>query len=708
MALPSERPASTIAHETSHQFWAMDEYASSSDYYDTRGYYNTQNINARDNNPNPSSIVTSLLGDSAALASAYANHTSSPSSFASIGWQDSDGDGLFDVFDVPMEFSASSAYDPTTQQLRVVGHGTIGVLPNMNSWGLQNSQTINRISHVEYRVDGGAWQTGLIIDDYTADLDFTLQLPAGQHEVEVRLVDATGLIESNILTASTAHVDSLDVHGFTGYVTYDSNSNGSYDPGESGLAGWQVTVTDAQGNPIVSQTLIEPDDYEQGHIFYDPLNGVTLSAFGGEIDPGLADVSSRNSSLSSSGSRGFYNYSGNSWSNLWSDQRQLRMDFATPVSRVSIDAIAQLDGDRGVLELYDANDNLLGRYTTSDLAAGTAETMLIELDSAVASYAIARGHLNNTDDPHRQPLLVGLDNLQIGRPNTAITNELGAFTLPFDVSGSYRLKVVPGNGQETFFADIAETNVSLTQQAGTRRLSFSVSIAETSWHNPIVRADLNHDGVVNDTDVYLVLSELQDPVFTVGATTSSRPLVATHINGDPYLDVNGDGRFDKLDLLSVIDAKTLQDIDLSSFDGEPDFVYLFPASSPSTSSGVSPLTEAEPSAVSSTIFTGASTLEAATISSRSNEITWSPAVARTTGLSLSARESASQQNVSVVAEDLTRFAATLSMTSQDAALLDAAASAQAEDAPSSERDNQAADEFFADLADAALIERNTL
>ncbi|RCS42137.1 hypothetical protein DTL42_20110 [Bremerella cremea] len=712
MAIPSERPASTIAHETSHQFWAMDEYAASGDYTDTRGYYNTQNTNAKDGNPNPGSIVTSLLGDSAALTTAYANHTSSPSSLASIGWQDSDGDGLFDVFDVPMEFSASSAYDPATNQLRIVGHGSIGVLPNMNSWGLQNSLTTNRISHVEYRVDGGDWQTGPVIDDYTADLDFTLQLPTGQHEVEVRLVDATGMIESSVLTASTSHIDSLDVHGFTGYVTYDSNSNGSYDPGETGLAGWQVVVTDAQGNPIVSQTIIEPDDYDQGHIFYDPIYGVRLSAFGGEIDPGLADVSSRNSSLSSTGSRGFYNYSGNSWSNLWSEQRQLRMDFATPVSRVSIDAIAQLDGDRGILELYDADDNLLGRYTTSVLAAGTSETMLVELDSAVASYAIARGHLNNTDDPHRQPLLVGLDNLQIGRPNTATTNALGAFTLPFDVIGDYRLKVAPGNGQQAFFADIAGTNVSLTPQAGTQRSSFSVSIAETSWHNPIVRADLNHDGLVDDSDINLVLSELQSPAFTAGSATSSRLLVATHSNGDPYLDVNGDGRFDKLDLLSVIDAKTLQDIDLSSLAGEPDFVYVFTPSGTSTSLGVSPITEAEPSSASLTTPTDVFSSDVATVShlasTRSNEITWSPVALPTSGLAQIARVSTSRESKPVPREFLTSVAPTLAMGLQNAALFDAIASDQDEDESSADRSKRAADEFFADLADSALIEPNAL
>ncbi|PQO40870.1 hypothetical protein C5Y97_04640 [Blastopirellula marina] len=706
MVIPSERPASTIAHETSHQFWAMDEYASSGNYTDARGYYDTQNTNAYDGNPDPSSIVTSLLGDSAALTTAYANHTSSPSSLASIGWQDSDGDGLFDVFDVPMEFSATSIYDPVTSQLRIVGEGSIGVLPNMNSWGLQNSMTINRISHVEYRVDGGDWQTGPIIDDYTADLDFTLQLPTGEHTVEVRLVDKTGLIQSDVLTASTSHIDSTDVHGFTGYVTYDRNGNGSYDAGEEGLAGWHVIITDAQGNPVVSQTLIEPDDFSQGYVFYNPINGVTLSAIGGGIDPGLSDVSSRNSTLSSTGGRAFYNYSGNSWSNAWSDQRQLRMDFATPVSRVSIDATAELDGDIGVLELYDASGNLLGRYTTSAMAAGTSETMVVELKSVTAAYAIARGYLSDSGDPHRQPLVVGLDNLQVGRANTAVTNAWGAFTLPFDLSGNYRLEAMPDNDEQAFFTTITEVNVSLTAQAGTNHASFAVAIADTSWHNPILRADLNHDGVVDELDINLVLSELQTPIFTAGAATASRLIEATHTNGDPYIDVNGDGRFDKLDLLSVIDAKTAQELDLSSLAGEPDFVYVITPSSNSSSFGDSLTVEAEPSAASTTSDASISTNTAS--SSPSTEYVWLPAVRFSSVDTASTRRSISDRSEPADEDSLAAAVPTAIVKSHDAAQLDAIAQATDVAHRSVDRNDEATDEFFADLDNAAWIGRNLL
>ncbi|MFN3153338.1 dockerin type I domain-containing protein [Bremerella sp.] len=588
IALPSRRPASTLAHEVSHQFWAMDEYAGSGHYDDTRGYYNTQNTNAVDGNPAPGTIETSLLGHSAPLVEAYNAHISSTESFESIGWKDSDGDGIFDVFDVPISFSASSQFDPNTNRMRISGNASIGVLPNLNSWGLQNSITINRLSHIEFRLDGGAWQTGPIIDDYTSDFDFLIQLAdSGEHEVEVRIVDETGHIHSDSLVASTVQIDSTDVHGFTGYITYDQNGDGIFNAGEQGLAGWMVEVVDMAGNPEETQTIIEPDDYSHGEVFYDPIGGVTLVADGSEIQPGFADVAARNSSLSSTGSRGFYNYSGGSWSNVWSEKRQLRISFNSPVSRVAIDATAEIDGDVGILELYDSQNNLLGRYTTSPMAGGTSETMVVELDSAEAAYAIARGHLTDTDDPRRAVRYVALDNLQVGRPHTVVTNELGAFTLPFDIDGNYRLRVTAPDGKEAYFSPLAEANVSLTPQSGTSRIAWSVSIADDSWHNPLTPADVNHDGNIDSGDFDLILTEFLNPQLAVGDPGRGRMLGGNHSSGDPYIDINMDGRFDNLDLLSVLDAIAWQSESEQAINPEPTATVVFQATSESANFGKS-------------------------------------------------------------------------------------------------------------------------
>src|SRR5262245_52325672 len=49
MVVPASRPNRTFAHETGHQFWALDEYADAGSSTDARGYYNTPNSNAADN-----------------------------------------------------------------------------------------------------------------------------------------------------------------------------------------------------------------------------------------------------------------------------------------------------------------------------------------------------------------------------------------------------------------------------------------------------------------------------------------------------------------------------------------------------------------------------------------------------------------------------------------------------------------------------------
>ncbi|MCC6512053.1 MAG: protein containing Planctomycete extracellular domain protein, partial [Pirellulaceae bacterium] len=101
--VPSTRPASTFAHETGHMFWARDEYAGSASYFTQRGYYNTQNTNAVDNNPNLNfQQAPSIMAAGSSLTTAYDTMVSPASTLAMLGWQDSDGDGIFDILDVPL------------------------------------------------------------------------------------------------------------------------------------------------------------------------------------------------------------------------------------------------------------------------------------------------------------------------------------------------------------------------------------------------------------------------------------------------------------------------------------------------------------------------------------------------------------------------------------------------------------------------------
>ncbi len=150
--VPSDRPASTFAHETGHIFYARDEYAGGGNFFQRRGYYNTQNTNAIDQNPTASfQQQDSIMSSGVSLDRAYTNLVSPDSTLAQIGWQDSDGDGIFDVLDVPLALDVYGRYRPDLQSLSIVGSAYAQALPNLNSSGLGNSITLNRVTDIQYR-----------------------------------------------------------------------------------------------------------------------------------------------------------------------------------------------------------------------------------------------------------------------------------------------------------------------------------------------------------------------------------------------------------------------------------------------------------------------------------------------------------------------------------------------------------------------------
>lgn len=199
----SERPASAIAHETAHMFWAMDEYSGSRSYLDRRGYYNTQNTNALDNNPQPALRVASLMDSH---ESAFALKAISNSALEMIGWKDSDGDGIFDVLDVPHLLIGQGFQDQAKGTFRFEGVTQVQTLPNLNPSGTGNDMTINRIHLVQYRFDiSSDWSTALVANDYQVNLSFEVNVPQGATRIEIRSVDA------NLGVVSDTFREELDI-----------------------------------------------------------------------------------------------------------------------------------------------------------------------------------------------------------------------------------------------------------------------------------------------------------------------------------------------------------------------------------------------------------------------------------------------------------------------------------------------------------------
>src|SRR5439155_5154437 len=158
MIVPSSRPASTYSHETGHQFWALDEYLGGGTYTAQRGYYNTPNLNAADN-PTPGFVqAPSIMGNDyydaqhvfhPTLTTAYNNHQLDPYTMATIGWQDTDHNGIMDVLDVPCSLQGFGQYNSTTGLYNFSGYSHVNTLPNMNSSGTSDDISINQLNVVQ-------------------------------------------------------------------------------------------------------------------------------------------------------------------------------------------------------------------------------------------------------------------------------------------------------------------------------------------------------------------------------------------------------------------------------------------------------------------------------------------------------------------------------------------------------------------------------
>ena len=197
IVMPHSRPAATVAHEMAHIFWAHDEYRGSDPYTARRGYYATQNTNAYDGNPDVTARELSLLSSTSA---AYADHAVSTSARETLGWRDSDGDGIFDVLDVDHAIDGTITFDPVTRRATFVGSSSVQTLDNRNPVGTQNDMTINRITGLQYQLDNGLWQDLMTLDSYQVQVTAsTPSLPDGVSTVAFRTIDhRTGVTSGEV------------------------------------------------------------------------------------------------------------------------------------------------------------------------------------------------------------------------------------------------------------------------------------------------------------------------------------------------------------------------------------------------------------------------------------------------------------------------------------------------------------------------------
>ena len=539
---PAGRPASTFAHETGHMFWARDEYLGGGSYSDRRGYYNAQNTNAADN-PTPGFTQSeSIMTTGTLLDLAYNAHTSSESSLEMIGWRDSDGDGIFDVLDVPNTLSGTGFLDPAAGKYRFLGASSVQALPNLNSSGLQNDITLNKIGRAEYRVDGGQWQTAATFDAPVVAVDLAFAVPtSGTHTVELRTVDAVSGVVSPTFQGDTVAPSSVLRQGLNGFVFNDVNNDGLVQNTESRLAGWTVRMVDADGSPLnLSQTL-DPDAYVAGTVLNSVLPQARLSLEGDPTGKVVAIVSGNGNVFGNDTSFA-------AASSIWKSKRaldsvQLRVDFPTPVTSVQLDAIGTGGGDRARLDVYDACGTLLGRYTTDELAAGKVETMLVQRPIADIAYAVASGHAGAG---------VRLDRLRFGPETVAKTDAQGAYAITALPAGSYFLEALTPSGRV-----LAESRqqVVLGEGEALGQVNLVGHAGEISWQNPVRPTDVNGKDEVTPLDALVIINYINAHPGDVRLPSSDVP--------PPYYDVDGNGSVTAVDVLIVVNELNQQ----SSADG---------------------------------------------------------------------------------------------------------------------------------------------
>ncbi|MFH2105322.1 MAG: hypothetical protein ABII72_03745, partial [Parcubacteria group bacterium] len=205
-----------VAHETGHIFYALDEYyAAYQPCTKTLGYLNVANQNSL-YNPAGGSCASDVPSIMRGGVTPYINRSIDYYSEGQVGLWDSDNDGVYDIVDTFPDSSITSSSAASSNSVNVSGNTHVNKVTNENSYtGTLRSVservdiTVNVISAVQFRVDGGSWQGATATDgafnEPTEDFTFTASnLDRGAHTIEVRAQNSAGNWEESYATTSAS------------------------------------------------------------------------------------------------------------------------------------------------------------------------------------------------------------------------------------------------------------------------------------------------------------------------------------------------------------------------------------------------------------------------------------------------------------------------------------------------------------------------
>lgn len=523
---PSTRPASTISHEMGHIFWARDEYPGGGSWFDRRGYYNTQNLNAADNTTEGFEQQVSIMRGGVPLTEAFNTHSSPASTLAMVGWQDSDGDGIFDVADVPLDFDGLGYFDADNSTYHFSGQAAAMPLRNLNPSGPQSDITLGRISQLQYRLDDGPWMVAAEPDQPIADFDISLLIDEPFDHIQLRVIDlATGVVSPVIDGSSVLPAVSSSL---AGVAFVDQNGDGQRDPSEPLLTSTTVTVRHADGSLLVFGG-VDANDFPDGVITPAQLSGVELESDGFVTERGVgsyvaAELSDR---------RVFHAFDRQSeqWTTRWSEENVFVATFDEPIGDVRIDAIGVDSLSYGRIVAFDASGRMLTRTTSEAMAGGETRTLRVTDPLGRIARIEVLGHAGSA---------VALDNLQFGSESIIQTDASGSWRLTNLPEGEYHVEMVP---EQVIYA-FADPIASVTVSGGSSDLVVAAATrVDSPRHNSLLPADSNGDGEVTSLDALVIINDL--------SRNEARMLQWSETEGFK-VDVNNDGAVTALDALWVI------------------------------------------------------------------------------------------------------------------------------------------------------------
>jgi protocatechuate 3,4-dioxygenase beta subunit len=316
----------------------------------------------------------------------------------------------------------------------------------------------------------------------------------------------------------------------SGTVFHDINGNGVQDPGEPGLRNW-VVYDDVNNNGMLDEgtAIFEPDNFADNQVLNHAFPGVTLTFLGDSTSsvvalptpPGSAGgLRVFGENTGGFYSPEFYNDPGAPPSSWW-----LRIDFATPVSTVSIDTIgtARFSGQaRGLLRIFNSANQVIGSITTShNLAGGELATLTLTRPTADIAYAEA------SSDQINQGVL--LDNLQFGPWPTepyATTDANGNYTLTGLRPGTHIIREVPQGALMPIAGFASVTGTSGGQVTGVN-LANARPVALTGT----LFDDTNGDGTRQDGEPGLAGWTVYADINNTGVLDPNDPQAVTDAEG---------------------------------------------------------------------------------------------------------------------------------------------------------------------------------